>query len=1325
MQKCHAVIIKSRHFSGFSFRTFILGNCLMLVLQVFVQAQPVISGFSPVSGAGGTMVTITGSGFNANPSLNVVRFNGVKAMVTLSSANSITCIVPPNATYGFISVSQTGLTGVSKIPFRALFNAGSNTLSHNSFKERLSIPIDGAPNFNLAADWDDDGKIDHINLDDKSFKVRVFRNTSQGQDIGLATPLIITPSVAPGWAKSADIDGDGLLDLIVFNTSASSVSVYRNTSIAGSISFANPITIGTLEAPFDGVIEDLNNDGKMDLVIVNFNASTLSVFSNSSSIGNPSFSAPVSIPVINGVIAIASGDYNGDGRVDMVVGSGRSGQYSILKNNGGFSFEATNFTNGTSWYYYGCSGDFNNDGRLDFAFTRFNFGQTTVFLNVTPTGGGFNFSPTTYNVAGSFINCSDVTGDGFPEILVDLSPVGISVLKNNQSGSPLFSPLSLNLGNLPAISVADYTNDGRPDIMGSFNPNTLKLNVNDLNPFFISGFSPTIGDRKTVITISGGDFNGVTGVKFGGIPAESFTIFSNSTIEAIPGFAASGDVEIVKGQEIVKMSGFTYQPFVYIESVNPQIGFPGAEIEIRGQYLDRAIQVGFGGVAARSFKKVSNTLIRAVVDSGSSGNVTVRDQSGVDDVFSGFTFFPSPRVDSIHPLSGPTGSVVTIFGKHLGAVSKVLFHETPGTNLTILNEGKLEIRTPDVGVGGRVKVISPYGEDSYAGFFNGPVVTSVTPASGVVKNRAVISGKGFANTLTANIVRFGSIQATVVEGNSNELIVEIPEGTPSGFISVTSFGLTCFFHNPFLTSFNGIGTGFDSTAFSMGPLISVEASNAGSRAIIGDINGDKKPDLLYRANNGSIAFSGNESITGVIKFADPLIFPSRTITNIAGIHDFDGDGLNDLIAQVPGADDSSKVFRNTGTFSRPAFSEVPHRHIQKAATVVDFDGDGRPDVVTGSFNLNKLQIYRNISGKGGIGFENPILVSWDLSLLNLVSAADLNGDGLPELIYRTTMNNIIIHRNLSVPGKIAFDFPQTFSSCSPQKVLVSDVDGNGMPDLIVSSGGCYSIYIYRNNSMPGGPIILEQPNTFNTTSAISDFGVGDLNGDLKADIMVLNTNNPSAMVLTNTSAIGSISFTPERTVSLTGPLHAFTSFEGLGISDFDGDGRADLLPRLLNNTRFIVVRNIHGSFTSGVVCPGGSLTLQAQGVGSSYQWQESLDSNSYANISNNANFNGATQSQLSIQNIPSSWSGKFIRCLVNGQPNRPVIIRVINYFTGTHDNDWNNPLNWSCGIVPDSNTEVVVIGNVTLNSNATVKNLYVQPGATVRVGAGYQLTILQ
>ncbi|MFM8741671.1 MAG: IPT/TIG domain-containing protein, partial [Cytophagales bacterium] len=73
-----------------------------------LRAQTTITSFAPASGTVGTSVTITGTNFSTTPANNVVKFNGVTATVTASTATSITATVPTGATSGTISVTVAG-----------------------------------------------------------------------------------------------------------------------------------------------------------------------------------------------------------------------------------------------------------------------------------------------------------------------------------------------------------------------------------------------------------------------------------------------------------------------------------------------------------------------------------------------------------------------------------------------------------------------------------------------------------------------------------------------------------------------------------------------------------------------------------------------------------------------------------------------------------------------------------------------------------------------------------------------------------------------------------------------------------------------------------------------------------------------------------------------------------------------------------------------------------------------------------------------------------------------------------------------------------------
>lgn len=82
-----------------------------------IDVPPTITSFNPVSGATGTTVIISGANFSTVISENVVRFNGVVALVSAASANSLTVTVPASATTGRLSVDVRNLSVVSTNDF--------------------------------------------------------------------------------------------------------------------------------------------------------------------------------------------------------------------------------------------------------------------------------------------------------------------------------------------------------------------------------------------------------------------------------------------------------------------------------------------------------------------------------------------------------------------------------------------------------------------------------------------------------------------------------------------------------------------------------------------------------------------------------------------------------------------------------------------------------------------------------------------------------------------------------------------------------------------------------------------------------------------------------------------------------------------------------------------------------------------------------------------------------------------------------------------------------------------------------------------------------
>lgn len=127
----------------------ILYTEIPIQVQVLSATDPNISSFSPTNGSVGTSVTITGTNFSATTTNNIVKFNGIAASVTGSSATSITTSVPTSAATGKITVEVGGQTATSSGDFTVTVAAAPTitSFSPTSGETGTDVTITGT-NFN-------------------------------------------------------------------------------------------------------------------------------------------------------------------------------------------------------------------------------------------------------------------------------------------------------------------------------------------------------------------------------------------------------------------------------------------------------------------------------------------------------------------------------------------------------------------------------------------------------------------------------------------------------------------------------------------------------------------------------------------------------------------------------------------------------------------------------------------------------------------------------------------------------------------------------------------------------------------------------------------------------------------------------------------------------------------------------------------------------------------------------------------------------------------------------------------------------------------------
>jgi lysophospholipase L1-like esterase len=147
------------------------------------------------------------------------------------------------------------------------------------------------------------------------------------------------------------------------------------------------------------------------------------------------------------------------------------------------------------------------------------------------------------------------------------------------------------------------------------------------------------------------------------------------------------------------------------------------------------------------------------------------------------------------------------------------------------------------------------------------------------------------------------------------------------------------------------------------------------------------------------------------------------------------------------------------------------------------------------------------------------------------------------------------------------------------------------------------------------------------------------------------------------------------------------------------------------------------------ICPGGSVLLNSRLFGTSFQWQVNTGSG-FVNVTNGGIYSGVTTTSMTINNATSSMYGYQYRCIVNGSTISNIHeLKFKSGWRGSVNALWNNPANWSCGAVPDANTDVVIEGGLTnypqVSTNVTIRSLRLATGATMTVNTGSTLTVLR
>jgi hypothetical protein len=316
-----------------------------------------------------------------------------------------------------------------------------------------------------VADLNGDGKLDLAVSNYGSNNVSVLLGNGDGT---FQAAVNYSGASGPNGVAVADFNGDGKPDLVMPNFGATYSGLYLgDTSVSVLLGNGD----GTFQAaasfpagpgnPDAVAVGDFNADGKSDVVVSNYNSATVSVLLGN---GDGTFQTGVNYAVGSGPIAVVVADVNGDGRPDLLVANPHSNNVSVLLGNGDGTFQtAVNYSTGLAPVSLAV-GDFNGDGKLDLAVANCD-GNTVSILR----GNGDGTFQTAVSYSGSAcpnsVAVGDLNGDGKLDLAVaNFGDTTVSVLLGNGNGT-FQAAVNYPAGSNPnSVAVGDFNGDGRPDL---------------------------------------------------------------------------------------------------------------------------------------------------------------------------------------------------------------------------------------------------------------------------------------------------------------------------------------------------------------------------------------------------------------------------------------------------------------------------------------------------------------------------------------------------------------------------------------------------------------------------------------------------------------------------------------------------------------------------------------------------------------------------------------------------------------------------------------------------------------------------------------------
>jgi uncharacterized repeat protein (TIGR01451 family) len=594
------------------------------------------------------------------------------------------------------------------------------------------------------------------------------------------------------------------------------------------------------------------------------NVSYIPVASTLSAVNFPS-TANFTASVGSGPAGFVTGDFNGDGKIDLAVANSNAGTVSILLGNGNGTFTAQPTVNAGAGANWIVTGDFNEDGKLDLAVA--NSGSNTVSILLGNGDGTFTLhsSPAT-GVSPFAIAAGDFNADGHLDLAVtNASSNTVTILLGNGTGA-FAAAASPAVGSRPQVLVVgDFNEDGKLDLaVANESSNSVSMLLGNGDGTFQAQTSTAVGGSGFPIGLISGDFNNDTHLDVAAVNAADvaillgngaggLTLHSNPTagsnlISGVTGdFNGDGKLDIAVADETLG------EAFLFLGNDDGTFLAPTTYTTASGTYS--AVTADFVGNGALDLAFTNNgagsvsIFLQTLPVSLSPASLSFGNQAvGV------------PSSPLTVTLTNSTGGTLTISAISITGTNSGDFSKTTTCGATVAVGATCTISvtfTPSI-VGSEVATLSVTDNGN-----NSPQTLALS-GTGTLSPPAIAKAFGIS-TIPLNGAT--SLNFTVTNPNSSSTVTGIAftDTLPSGLLVATPSNLssTC-------SGTASAAAGASSASLSAGTLPS-SASCVISMNITGTSAGVKNNSVQVTSTNAGTGNTSNASITVV---APPVIIKS-------------------------------------------------------------------------------------------------------------------------------------------------------------------------------------------------------------------------------------------------------------------------------------------------------------------------------------------------------------------------------------------------------------------------------------------------------------------